>query len=455
MLIAIIVVIIIPALLWAFLLYHVRKFRRRQNQSPLPPITLSSPLQQVRALLAKYFNAPVSARELDTDRQGGTDVPLTGSGNPDTAVVIERRSVWDLLRFLSGPLPLSIGLHIAILLAILWGVHFEQGRNLIMVNFQTSGGGGGGTQEVKQLDVPEMPMPAMAMPLPIERPIVAQHSTQAISEATHYMRSVSGGGIGIGLGGGIGAGYGHGIGAGFGGFIGGLRRSGLDVALIIDGTGSMKRIIDVVKSRMRLLILAIHRLVPTTRMAIVVFGGRGEPIQVQPLTISPDVLINFLENIQAQNGGAWQEDTLGAVRTAVDRLAWQPLAKKVIILVGDTPPFDEDMEPTLDEVRKLRAENGIFNTVDVTVEEHQLFLQEYYREIGATPPKNDSMPSFYFQTQRAYQQMAAAGGGQWRSLTRDQQINQQVLILAFGSQWQTEVSAFGRGLVTGRSQSDP
>jgi hypothetical protein len=269
------------------------------------------------------------------------------------------------------------------------------------------------------------------------------------------MRSVAGGGIGIGRGGGIGSGYGRGIGAGFGGFIAGLRRSGLDVALVIDGTGSMKRIIDDVKGKMRLLILAIHRLVPTTRMGIVVFGGRGEAIQVQPLTISPDVLLYFLNNIQAQNGGAWQEDTLGAVRTAVDRLAWRPLAKKVIILVGDTPPFDEDKEPTLDEVRKLRAENGIFNTVDVTVEEHERFLQEYYREIGLSPPKHDQMPGFYFETQRAYQEMAAAGGGQWRSLTKDQQINQQVLILAFGSQWQTEVAAFGRGLVTGRAQSDP
>jgi hypothetical protein len=379
---------------------------------------------------------------------------LRGAENRDTAVIVERRSIWDVLRFLSGPLPLSIALHVAVLLAILWGVHFEQGRNLITVNFQ-SGGGGGGTQELKQLNIPEMPMPEMAMPMPIERPIVAQHSTQAISEATHYVRSVAGGGIGIGRGGGIGSGYGRGIGAGFGGFIGGLRRSGLDVALVIDGTGSMKRIIDDVKGRMRLLILAIHRLVPTTRMGIVVFGGRGEAIQVQPLTISPDVLMYFLNNIRAQNGGAWQEDTLGAVRTAVDRLTWRPLAKKVIILVGDTPPFDEDKEPTLDEVRKLRAENGIFNTVDVTVEEHERFLKEYYHEIGLAPPRDGRMPGFYFETQRAYQDMAAAGGGQWRSLTKDQQINQQVLILAFGSQWQTEVAAFGRGLTTGGARSDP
>jgi hypothetical protein len=368
-------------------------------------------------------------------------------------VVVEQRTIWDVLRFVSGPLPLSIALHVAILLAILWSVHFEQGRNLITVNFQT-GGGGGGTQELKPLNLPEMPMPEMAAPMPIERPIVTQHSTAAISEATHYVRSVAGGGIGIGRGGGIGSGYGRGIGAGFGGFIGGLRRSGLDVALVIDGTGSMKRIIDDVKGKMRLLILAIHRLVPTTRMGIVVFGGRGEAIQVQPLTISPDVLLNFLNNIRAQNGGAWQEDTLGAVRTAVDRFSWRPRAKKVIILVGDTPPFDEDKEPALDEVRKLRAENGIFNTVDVTVEEHERFLEEYYREIGEAPRKT-AMPGFYFDTQRAYQDMAAAGGGQWRSLTKDQQINQQVLILAFGSQWQTEVAAFGRGLTTGQSQSDP
>ena len=430
-------VVVISLSILAFLLFRRIRARRGDTRNslldPLGRSTVGSPVAQISG--------------------SGKDMGGGGAGIEDEVTVIERRSVWDVLRFISGPLPLSIALHIGVLLAILWGAHFEAGRNLITVNFQS--GGGGGTQEVKQLDVPEMPMPETAMPMPIERPIVAQHSTEAISEATHYVRSVSGGGIGIGRGGGIGSGYGRGIGAGFGGFIGGLRRSGLDVALVIDGTGSMKRIIDDVKGRMRLLILAIHRLVPTTRMGIVVFGGRGEPIQVQPLSISPDVLLNFLNNIQAQNGGAWQEDTLGAVRTAVDRLAWRPLAKKVIILVGDTPPFDEDKEPTLEEIRKLRAENGIFNTVDVTVEEHQRFLEEYYRQIGEKQPKSDQMPEFYFETQQAYRNMAAAGDGQWRSLTRDSQINQQVLILAFGSQWQTEVTAFGRGLNSSRAQSDP
>jgi hypothetical protein len=363
----------------------------------------------------------------------------------DSGALSERRSVWQVLRFMAGPLPLSIALHVIVLLAILWSVHVEQGRNLIMVRFQ-AGGGGGGTQELKPLEMPEMRMPEMVAPMPIERPVLAQHSTFAVREAIHYVRSIAGGGIGIGRGGGIGSGYGRGVGAGFGGFIGGLRRSGLDVTLVIDGTGSMKRVIEDVKSRMRLLVLAIHRLVPTARMGIVVFGGRGEPIEVQPLTVSPDALLSFLNNIQAHGGGGWQEDTLGAIRVAVDRTAWRAGARKVVILVGDTPPFDEDMEPSLEEIRKLRAENGIFNTVDVTVEEHERFIREWYRQVGLMPPKHSPLPDFDLKAQRAYQEMAAAGGAKWHSLTKDEQINQQVLILAFGSQWQAEVTAFGRGL---------
>jgi hypothetical protein len=42
--------------------------------------------------------------------------------------------------------------------------------------------------------------------------------------------------------------------------------------------------------------------------------------------------------------------------------------------------------------------------------------------------------------------LATAGGGSMKSLTKDAHINQQVLILAFGEQWQSQVASFGRGL---------
>jgi hypothetical protein len=357
-----------------------------------------------------------------------------------------RPSIWNVFRFIEGPFEISIALHVAIILALLWGVHLQAGRNLIRVNLQ--GGGGGGSQELKQLDLPEMAMPEMRAPLPIERPVVASQSSETIAMATHYVRSVVGSGIGAGRGGGIGSGYGRGVGAGFGGFIAGLRKAGLEVTIVIDGTGSMLRVIEDAKDRMKQLVFSLHRLVPAARIGVVVFGGRGEPIQVQPLTTSPDTLIHFLSTIAAHNGGEWQEDTLGAVRTAIDRMGWRPGTHKVIVLVGDTPPFKEDYEPVVDEIRRFRAENGVFNTVDVTTEEHERFIKEFYEQMGMKPPPGaaDNLPAFYAETRSAYRAMAEAGGGVWKSLTKDQQINQQVLILAFGTEWQTEVAAFGRGI---------
>src|SRR5258708_1738972 len=111
----------------------------------------------------------------------------------DTALepVLRRRYLWDLLRFMAGPLPISISIHVLVLLALLWGVHLETGRNLITVDFR-AGGGGGGTDELKQLQLPEMPMPEARAPLPIERPVVASPSSTAINSPNPYVRSAIG-----------------------------------------------------------------------------------------------------------------------------------------------------------------------------------------------------------------------------------------------------------------------
>ena len=353
------------------------------------------------------------------------------------------------VRFMLGPFPLSIALHIAALLFLIITVHEQRGRELIMVNLEAGGGGGGGN-EMQDLDMPEVPMPDSA-PQTAESP-TAVDTSQAVGLANDYIRSAGGGGIGIGRGGGLGAGYGRGIGSGFGGFIGELRRKGLDVVLVIDGTGSMSLIIDDVKAKMAQLITAVHRLVPIARVGIIVFGGKGEKMQIQPLTLNPQKLQTFLSGIQAMGGGEWEEDTYGAVDTAIDRMDWKPYAKKVIVLVGDSPPHKEDFEPLLALIHKFKDENGTFNTVDVAAEEHERFEREFWLKVHREePPKISPLPAFYRQTQAAYRVLATAGGGAMRSLSKDSHINQQVLILAFGEQWQNQVAAFGRGLSSGSS----
>jgi hypothetical protein len=360
------------------------------------------------------------------------------------------------LGFLLGPFPLSVAIHVIILLFLLITVHEQRGRELIMVNLEAGGGGGSNNDEMQDLDMPEVPMPDTA-PQQMDQP-TAVDTSQNVGLANDYVRAQGGGGIGIGRGGGMGSGYGHGIGAGFGGFIGELRRKGLDIVLVIDGTGSMNLIIDDVKTKMGQLIRAVHRLVPIARVGVVVFGGKGEARVIQPLTLSPDKLQAFLGKIQAMGGAEWKEDTLGAVEAAMpdsivgaqSKMDWKPYAKKVIVLVGDSPPEKEDFAPLMADIRKFKTQNGTFNTIDVTAEEHERFEREFWLKVHRQePPSITPLPEFYQETRQAYKVLASAGGGAMKSLTKDTHINQQVLILAFGDQWQTQVSAFGRGITSG------
>ena len=161
----------------------------------------------------------------------------------------------------------------------------------------------------------------------------------------------------------------NGTGEGFGGYIGELRRNGLDVALVIEGTGAMKPIIDDVKAKIEPLAQAVHRLVPIARIGIVVFGGKGEAMQFQPLTLSPQKLDTFLNLIQRMGGRESEEDTYGACQTAINKMDWKPYAKKVIVLVGDSPPPKDDFEPLLTMIRQFKSNNGTFSAVDVAAEE--------------------------------------------------------------------------------------
>src|SRR5271170_4249766 len=121
-----------------------------------------------------------------------TSVIVTAEGEQ----IANRRSWRDALRFKAGPLPISIAIHVAVILFLLWGVHVVAGPSFIPVRFQSGGGGNGNHKgdELKSLNMPEMPMPEMAAPVPIRRPVLAVHgSEEAIASANHYVREASGG----------------------------------------------------------------------------------------------------------------------------------------------------------------------------------------------------------------------------------------------------------------------
>ena len=238
-----------------------------------------------------------------------------------------------------------------------------------------------------------------------------------------------------------------------GAFIGELRRSGFDLVMAIDCAGSMSVIVRGIGAKMLQLEQGIHRLVPIARIGLVVFAGKHQTRQVLPLTSSPEQVQVFLQGMIGMEGGPWAGDMLAACRQAITSMEWRPSAKKAIVLIGDSPPAKNEGAELLRLIRDFRNRNGTFNAIDVADEEHERFEREFWMKLhGEEPPTISPLPEFYQHAKAAFKALADAGGGTMRSLTKDHHINYQVLILAFGDQWQNQVAAYCEGIETGDSK---
>jgi hypothetical protein len=351
-------------------------------------------------------------------------------------------------RLAGGPFSISIAIHLAILFALILAVHESRAREFVMITWEP--GANHPLEANEPMEFPDPPMPEFKTTLPddLPKPVDTNKVLGANSKELAGTTAVNGlafdhtfGNI-MNLHAGSG---GNGGGGTFPWFIDGLRHKGLDIVLVIDGTKSMDFVMADVKARMTQLAIRVRQLVPIARVGVVVFGGKGEPVDMQPLTLSTARLQAFLGAITAKGGGEWEENTLGAVQAAVTKMDWKPYARKVIVLIGDSPPEKDDFAPLIAMIKNFRSNNGTLSTVDVQDEEHERYERELFikvHRVEPTPADIGPLPQFARQAQAAYKVLAVAGGGSMRSLSHDADVNHQVMILVFGDRWQDEVSRF-------------
>jgi hypothetical protein len=347
-------------------------------------------------------------------------------------------------RFVGGPFSISIAFHLAIILTLIIVVHDTRARDLLIVTMTP--GTDRAIEQAEQFELPYDGIPDFSSHAAEDTP-PAIDVDRVMKNSSTIAGTPSDTGIDIGRRLGefnLHPGYGGGGDATFPGYLIGLRRKGLDIVLVIDGTKSMDFVMDDVKARMTQLAVRIRKLVPIARVGAVVFGGKGEAMDIQPLTLSTVKLQTFLGSIQAKGGGEWQENTLGAVQTAIAKMDWKPYARKVIILIGDSPPEKEDYEPLVALIKNFKRDNnGTLSAVDVLEEEHERYEREFAIKVHRDPTIEVSpLPEFARQAQAAYKVLTVAGGGSIRSLSHDENLDQQVMILVFGDRWQEEVRRY-------------
>lgn len=155
-------------------------------------------------------------------------------------------------------------------------------------------------------------------------------------------------------------------------------RGPLDVAFVIDSTGSMSDEIDAVKDNVNQLVGQIGTIDPDFRVALVDY--KDEPAQDSAYQARLDVgfttdLAAFsaaVDGLAADGGGDAPESVYAGIMTALG-LDWRTGAKKLVVQIGDAPA--KDPEPitgyTLDSVRQraLAVDPAVVDTVETGTDE--------------------------------------------------------------------------------------
>jgi hypothetical protein len=138
----------------------------------------------------------------------------------------------------------------------------------------------------------------------------------------------------------------------------------LDLAFLVDATGSMGDEIDKLKRSMQAIAQQIAKLPskPDLCFALVAYRDRGDAFFVRGVDFSND-LAGFraaLAQLRADGGGDYPEAMNEALHTAVHRLSWRgDGTARMVLLVADAPPHLDYGAPQYDDDLRGALARGI------------------------------------------------------------------------------------------------
>ena len=140
----------------------------------------------------------------------------------------------------------------------------------------------------------------------------------------------------------------------------------IEIAFVLDTTGSMGGLIDGAKRRIWGIADAVRKLHPNAeiRVGLVGYRDRGDEYVTDLTDLTTDISAVYgkLLGFQAQGGGDWPESVNEALAVAVNRLGWTagPETRRLVFLVGDAPPhMDYAQDVPFSDTLKVAETRGI------------------------------------------------------------------------------------------------
>jgi len=119
------------------------------------------------------------------------------------------------------------------------------------------------------------------------------------------------------------------------------KNSNVDIAFMMDATGSMGSYIETVKNEINDIVARVHSEFEdaVVRVAFVAYrdyGDGSKHFEIFDFTEDVTLFTDFVDGVSASGGGDFPEDVLGAIDKTI-QLTWKA-ANKIFFQCGDSPP---------------------------------------------------------------------------------------------------------------------
>ncbi len=214
-----------------------------------------------------------------------------------------------------------------------------------------------------------------------------------------------------------------GKGTGWGEHVGTLRKSGLDIAILFDSTGSMVDFLTEVKATIGEMVKALHKIVPNLRISLITYKGDVDSskyvVAGTPLVNDIFELLNFLNCVSTSGGSPEGYAAIEkAIRLSVKNLKWREGTKRRIVIIGDAPPFPDSHNEALSLIREFKGRLSL------------IYKDSTYTPANLTP-----------ETKSCFRMLAIAGKGEFLEYDGEGDVVRHIVTAVLGSEWTDNVNA--------------
>lgn len=197
-----------------------------------------------------------------------------------------------------------------------------------------------------------------------------------------------------------------------------LRDHPVDLAICLDCTASMSRVIAASQAGIDDMMRFVGDVVSSLRVGLVAYRDRGDEFETRPFDFDPDIrgVREHLFSLFADGGGDAPEAVYPAMSAALNKLSWRADSSKVLVVVGDAPPHVGYGAPCAGLAQRGREQAKLTTHM-----------------IEAAGKKVDH-----------FEEIAKAGGGRCVPLADDDSLMAEITGLTLGDRYQDEFREFYR-----------